>query len=89
MEIMRNTKHDELFVSHQGYIIHKLLEKFDMKIKLQASSPIANHFKLSSSQSSIIDVEENGGMVKIPYRGVIGSIICVFEGHYTIWFVVL
>jgi hypothetical protein len=56
MEISRDRKSDLLFLSQHDYI-KKVLRYFNMQNSKPVSTPIAAHFKLSSSQSSRIDLD--------------------------------
>jgi hypothetical protein len=73
MEISRDRKSGLLFLSQHGYI-QKVLHCFNMRDSKPVSTPIALHFKLSSSQSSSTysDFEY---MSKVSYSSVIGSLM--------------
>jgi hypothetical protein len=73
MEITRDRKSGLLFLSQYGYI-QKVLHHFNMHDSKPVSTPIAPHFKLSSSQSSSTDSEFEY-MSKVPYSSVVGSLM--------------
>jgi hypothetical protein len=73
MEITRDRKSGLLFLSQHDYI-QKVLRHFNMHDSKPVSTPIAPHFKLSSSQSPGIDSEFEY-MSKVPYSSVIGSLM--------------
>ena len=50
MEILRDRKASKLYVSQKGYI-KKVIHKFNMQNDKTVSSPLAAHFKLSSTLS--------------------------------------
>jgi hypothetical protein len=65
MEISRDRKSDLLFLSQHGYI-QKVLHRFNMHDSKPVSTPIAPHFKLSSSQSPRTDSDFEY-ILKVPY----------------------
>jgi hypothetical protein len=73
MEITRDKKSGLLFLSQHGYI-QKVLHRFNMHDSKPVSTPIALHFKLSSSQSPSTDSEFEY-MSKVPYSSVVGSMM--------------
>jgi hypothetical protein len=73
MEITRDRKSGLLFLSQHGYI-QKVLHRFNMHDSKPVSTPIALHFKLSSSHSLSTDSEFEY-MSKVPYSSVVGSLM--------------
>jgi hypothetical protein len=73
MEITRDRKSALLFLSQHGYI-QKVLRRFNMHDSKPVSTPIAPHFKLSSSQSPSTDSDFEY-MSKVPYSSVVGSLM--------------
>jgi hypothetical protein len=52
----------------------KVLERFSMENAKPLSTPLANHFCLSTSQCPKT-VEETEGMSKVPYASVVGCLM--------------
>jgi hypothetical protein len=75
MEISRDRKSGLLFLSQHGYI-QKVLHRFNMHDSKPVSTPIAPHFKLSSSQSPRTDSDFEY-ILKVPYSSVVGSLTYV------------
>jgi hypothetical protein len=73
MEITRDRKSGLLFLSQHGYI-QKVLRHFNMHDSKPISTPIAPHFKLSSSQSPNTDSEFEY-MSKVSYSSAVGSLM--------------
>jgi hypothetical protein len=73
MEITRDMKSGLLFLSQHGYI-QKVLRHFNMHDSKPVSTPIAPHFKLSSSQGPSTDSEFEY-MSKVSYSSVVGSLM--------------
>jgi hypothetical protein len=73
MEITRDRKSGLLFLSQHGHI-QKVLLRFNMHDSKPISTPIAPHFKLSSSPSPSTDSEFEY-MSKVSYSGDIGSLM--------------
>jgi hypothetical protein len=73
MEITRDRKSSLLFLSQHDYI-NKVLHRFNMPDAMKVTTPIAPHFKLSSTQCPIID-EDIEYMYRVPYSSVIGSLM--------------
>jgi hypothetical protein len=73
IEITRDRKYGLLFLSQHCYI-HKVIRRFNMHDSKPVSTPIAPHFKLSSSQSPSTDSEFEY-MSKVPYSSVVGSLM--------------
>ena len=65
MEITRDRNSGLLFLSQQSYI-KKVLHRFNMHDAKSVSTPIAPHFKLSSSHCPSND-EEFEYMLRVPY----------------------
>ena len=49
MEILRERALGRLWLSHSGYV-RKVLERFNMENAKPISTPLANHFRLSTTQ---------------------------------------
>jgi hypothetical protein len=74
MKIMRDSKSGLLFLSHRSYI-QKVLRCFNMHDSNPVSTPIAPHFKLSSTQCPTKN--DLKYMSKVPYSSVVGSLMYV------------
>lgn len=72
MEI-RDRNSGLLFLSQQNYI-KKVLHRFNMHDAKSVSTPIAPHFKLSSSQCPSTD-EDYEYMSRVPYSSAVGSLM--------------
>jgi hypothetical protein len=73
MEIIRDGKSGLLFLSQHDYI-NKVLHRFNMPDAKKVTTPIAPHFKLSSTQCPFTD-EYIDYMSRVPYSSVIGSLM--------------
>ena len=73
MEISRDRKSGLLFLSQHSYI-QKLLRRFNMHDSKPVSTPIASHFKLSSSQCPSTDSDFDY-MSKVPYSSAVSSLM--------------
>ena len=73
MEIMRDRKNYKLYLSQKGYI-EKVLHRFNMQNTKPFSTPLAAHFKLSSTLSPKTD-DERDYMSRVPYSSAVGSLI--------------
>ena len=73
MEIRRDRSSGRLWLSQQNYI-EKVLDRFDMAKCKPVSTPLANHFKLSSTQCPKSD-EEIRDMSKVPYASAVGCLM--------------
>ena len=73
MEFTRDGNSGLLFLSQQSYI-KKVLHRFNMHDAKSVSTPIAPHFKLSSSHCPSND-EEFEYMSRVPYSTVVGSLM--------------
>ena len=62
-----------MWLSQKNYI-RKVLENFSMLDAKPVSTPLANHFKLSSNQCSK-NVEEIEDMIRVPYASVVGCLM--------------
>jgi hypothetical protein len=69
MEIHRDRDAKTLWLSQADYV-KKVLERFSMENAKLVSTPLANHFHLSTSQCQTI--EETEDMSKVPYAIVMG-----------------
>uniref|UniRef100_A0A8R7Q7F9 Reverse transcriptase Ty1/copia-type domain-containing protein n=1 Tax=Triticum urartu TaxID=4572 RepID=A0A8R7Q7F9_TRIUA len=72
MEIRRDRNSGLLFLSQQSYI-KKVLHCFNMHDAKSVNTPIAPHFKLSSSHCPSND-EEFEYMSRVPYSSAVGSL---------------
>lgn len=72
MKINRDRKNKRLLLSQPTYV-GKLLEKSTMTFAKPAGIPLAQHFKLSASNSPITD-EELESMNNITYANAVGYI---------------
>jgi hypothetical protein len=54
--------------------VKKVLERFSMENVEPVSTPLANHFRLSTSQCPR-SVEETEDMSKVPYASVVGCLM--------------
>ena len=73
MEILRDRKASKLYVSQKGYI-KKVIHKFNMQNDKTVSSPLATHFKLSSTLSPQFD-DDVDYMSRVPYSSAMGSLM--------------
>ena len=73
MEIERDRKNGTLFLSQKSYS-QKVLQRFNMFDSRPMLTPIANHFKLSSSQLPQIE-DERKLMQRVPYSSAVGSLM--------------
>jgi hypothetical protein len=73
MEISRDRKSGLLFLSQHNYI-QKLLRRINMHDSKPVSTPIASHFKLSSSQCPSTDSDFDY-MSKVPYSNAVSSLM--------------
>lgn len=73
LKIVRDTKAKKLWLSQESYI-EQVLERFNMKEAKPVSTPLANHFKLSSSLSPT-SKEEKKDMASVPYSSAVGSLM--------------
>ncbi|KAG8472437.1 hypothetical protein CXB51_035357 [Gossypium anomalum] len=73
MEILRDTKTSKLYLSQKGYI-EKLLCRFNMRSAKPVSTPLATHFRLSSTLSPQSD-DEIEYMSHVPYSSAVGTLM--------------
>jgi hypothetical protein len=73
MEIRRDRDAKKLRQSQAGYV-RKVLERFSMENAKPVSTPLANHFRLSTSQCPKT-VEETEDMSKVPYASSMGCLM--------------
>ncbi|KAE8681319.1 hypothetical protein F3Y22_tig00111330pilonHSYRG00089 [Hibiscus syriacus] len=73
MEICRDRDSRKLRLSQRGYV-EKMLERFAMSSAKPVSTPLANHFKLSSEQCPKTDKEAEN-MTKVPYSNAVGCLM--------------
>jgi hypothetical protein len=74
MEITRDRKSGLLFLSQHDYI-NKVLHRFNMPDAKKFTTPIAPHFKLSSTQCPVTN-EDIEYMSRVPYSSAAGSLMC-------------
>ncbi|KAL0341523.1 UNVERIFIED_CONTAM: Retrovirus-related Pol polyprotein from transposon TNT 1-94 [Sesamum calycinum] len=77
MEIHRDRGSRKLWLSQRGYV-EKVLDRFGMSKAKPVSTPLANHFKLSSEQYPKTD-REIEDMAKVPYASIVGCLIHHWE----------
>ncbi|KAI4357436.1 hypothetical protein L6164_001384 [Bauhinia variegata] len=73
MEIIRDRKSKKLWLSQEKYI-EKVLQRFHMNKAKAVSTPLANHFKLSTRHAPSND-DEKARMQHIAYRPAVGSLM--------------
>ncbi|KAE8686874.1 cytochrome P450 71A9-like [Hibiscus syriacus] len=73
MEIYREKDSRKLWLSQRGYV-EKMLERFAMSSTKPVSTPLENHFKLSSEQCLKADNEAED-MVKVSYSNAVGCLM--------------
>jgi len=73
MEIHRDRSSKKLWLSQQGYV-EKVLDRFGMSNAKPMSTPLANHFKLSSNQCPKTH-KEVADMAEVPYASVVGCLM--------------
>jgi hypothetical protein len=74
MEIIRERHAGKLYLSQQGYI-EKVLRRFNMHGAKTVSTPLAAHFRLSSSLCPQSD-EDIEYMSKVPFSSAWFSYVC-------------
>ena len=73
MEIRKDREARKLWLSQKNYI-KKVLENFSMLDAKPVSTPLANHFRLSSSQC-LKNEKEIENMSKVPYVSAVGCLM--------------
>lgn len=73
MEIIRDRKAGTLCLSQKGYI-EKILQRFNMQNAKPVSTPLAAHFRLSSTLSPKTP-DEIDYMSRVPYSSAVGSLM--------------
>jgi hypothetical protein len=73
MEIHRDRDAKRLWLSQASYV-KKVLERFSMENAKPVSTPLVNHFHLSTSQCPKT-VEETEDMSKVPYASAVGCLM--------------
>jgi hypothetical protein len=73
MEIRRDREARKLWLSQKNYI-RKVLENFSMLDAKPVSTPLANHFRLSSNQCPK-NAEEIEDMTRVPYASAVGCLM--------------
>jgi hypothetical protein len=68
-----------LWLSQSQYV-EKVLHKFHMLQAKLVCTPLATHFKISTS-SGLLDAEEEMYMSKVPYACVVGSLMYAMVLH--------
>ena len=72
MEICKDRTLGRLWLSHSGYV-GKVLERFNMENAKPVSTPLANHFKLSTTQCPKTD-DDVHEMSKVSYTSTVGCL---------------
>jgi hypothetical protein len=73
MEIRRDRDAKRLWLSQAGYV-KKVLERFSMENAKLVSTPLVNHFRLSTSKCPKT-VEKTEDMSKVPYASAVGYLM--------------
>jgi hypothetical protein len=73
IEIHRDRDAKKLRLSQAGYV-KKVLKRFSMENAKPVSTPLANYFRLSTSQCPMT-VEETEDMSKVPYANAVGYLM--------------
>ena len=73
MEIRRDKDAKRLWLSQAGYV-KKVLERFSMENAKLVSTPLANHFRLSTSQC-LKTIEETEDISKVPFASAVGCLM--------------
>jgi len=68
--LQREKSSKKLWLSQRGYV-EKVLDRFGMSSVKPVSTPLANHFKLSSNQCPKTDKE----VAEVPYASVVGCLM--------------
>ncbi|KAK4394695.1 Retrovirus-related Pol polyprotein from transposon TNT 1-94 [Sesamum angolense] len=87
MEIHRDRGLRKLWLSQRGYV-EKVLDRFGMNKAKPVSTPLANHFKLSSEQYPKTD-REIEDMAKVPYASIVGCLMYAMVALALIWLMLL
>ena len=75
MEIRGERALGRLWLSQSGYV-RKVLERFSMENAKPVSTPLANHFRLSTTQCPKTD-DDVQDMSKVPYASEVGCLMYV------------
>lgn len=73
IRIMRDRNKKKLWLSQEHYV-EIVLQRFQMENAKAVSTPLATHFKLSTSQSPSNEAEKSN-MQRVPYASVVGSLM--------------
>ena len=73
MEIHKDRASKRLWVSQRSYV-KRVLERFNMDNAKPISTPLANHFRLSTNKCPKTD-DEVKDMSKVPYASVVGCLM--------------
>ena len=73
MEILKDRQAAMLYISQKGYI-EKVLHRFNIQNAKPISTPLVAHFKISSSLS-LKSKDDVDYMSRVPYSGVVGSLM--------------
>src|SRR3954466_12247937 len=73
MQITRDRKSGKIWLSQQRYI-EKVLKKSYMDKSKPVGTPLANHFKLSSEQCPVSEMEK-AEVQKVPYASAVSSLM--------------
>ena len=75
LEIRRERALWRLWLHHSGYV-RKVLERFSMENSKLVSTPLVNHFRLSTTQCPKTD-DDVQDMSKVPYASAVGCLMYV------------
>lgn len=73
IRIMRDRNKKKLWLSQEHYV-ERVLQRFQMENAKAVSTPLATHFKLSTSQSPTNEAEKSD-MQRVPYASAVGSLM--------------
>lgn len=73
MDIIRDRRRGTLWLTQQDYI-SKVLKKFQMTESRSVTTPLGQHFKLSSEQKPKTE-EERKEMSNLPFASIVGSVM--------------
>jgi hypothetical protein len=73
MEIRKDRDAKRLWLSQAGYV-KKVLERFSMENAKPVSTPLANHFRLSTSQCPKT-IKKTKDMSKVSYASAVGCLM--------------
>ncbi|XP_042944608.1 pentatricopeptide repeat-containing protein At4g14050, mitochondrial-like [Carya illinoinensis] len=85
MEIHRDRTSRKLWLSQHNYV-EKVLDRFSMGTAKPVSTPLANHFKLSTAQCPKTD-DEVQDMSKVPYASAVRCLMYAMGDHLVVGYV--